>query len=296
MELRHLRYFVTVVAEGSFTRAAEKLRMAQPPLSRQIQQLERDVGVSLLNRRGRPLSTTEAGRFFHEHALHVLDQVEMMMVMTKTANSVEKGRFRIGFVGSTLYGPLPDLVRRFRSSYPDLDITMSELTTLQQVDALKKGRIDIGFGRLQFDDPDVKQDVLREERLVAALPIGHRLLNSFGSLRLKDLASESLIIYPKHPRPSYADQVLSLFRERKLEPAHVDEVSELQSALGLAAAALGICLVPASVQRLRRDDIVYRDLTDKTAISPIIMTCRATDTSSAITALRQTFLKLYNQE
>jgi DNA-binding transcriptional LysR family regulator len=95
-----------------------------------------------------------------------------MMVMTKSANSVEKGRFRFGFVGSTLYGPLPDLVRRFRSSYPDLDITMSELTTLQQVDALKKGRIDIGFGRLQFDGPDVKQDVLREERLVAALRSG----------------------------------------------------------------------------------------------------------------------------
>jgi LysR family transcriptional regulator, benzoate and cis,cis-muconate-responsive activator of ben and cat genes len=185
---------------------------------------------------------------------------------------------------------------RLRSSYPDLDITMSELTTLQQVDALKKGRIEIGFGRLQFDDPDVKQDVLREERLIAALPIGHRLLNSFGSLRLKDLASETLIIYPKHPRPSYADQVLSSFRERKLEPAHVAEVSELQSALGLAAAALGVCLVPASVQRLRRDDIVYRDLTDKTAVSPIIMTCRANDASPAITALRQTIRKLYNRE
>jgi DNA-binding transcriptional LysR family regulator len=122
------------------------------------------------------------------------------------------------------------------------------------------------------------------------------LLNSFGSLKLKDLASETLIIYPKHPRPSYANQVLSLFRERKLEPAHVDEVSELQSALGLAAAALGICLVPASVRRLRRDDIVYRDLADKTAISPIIMTYRANDSSQGITALRQTILKLYNRE
>jgi DNA-binding transcriptional LysR family regulator len=240
--------------------------MAQPPLSRQIQQLERDVGVPFLERRGRPLSTTDERRFVHEHALHVLDQVEMRMVVTKTANSIEIGRFRIGFVGSTLYGPLPDLVRRFRSTYPDLDITMSELTTLQQVDALKKGRIDIGFGLLQFSDDEVKQDVLREERLVAALPIVHRLLNSFGSVRLKDLASETLIVYPKYPRPSYADQVLSLFREQKLELAHIDEVSELQSALGLAAAALGICLVPAPVQRLRRDDIVYRDLTDKTAI------------------------------
>jgi DNA-binding transcriptional LysR family regulator len=92
----------------------------------------------------------------YEHALHVLDQVEMMMVMTKTANSVEKGRFGIGFVISTLYGPLPDLVRRFRSSYPDLDITMSERTTLQQVDALKKGRID---------------DVLREETLCSTVSV-----------------------------------------------------------------------------------------------------------------------------
>jgi DNA-binding transcriptional LysR family regulator len=172
---------------------------------------------------------------------------------------------------------------------------MSELTTLQQVDALKKGRIDIGFGRRQFDDPDVKQDVLREERLVVALSIGHRSLNTFGSPRLKDLASETLIIYPKQPRPSYADQILSLFRERKLEPTHVNEVSELQSALGLAAAALGICIVPATVQRLRRDDIVNRDLADKAAISPIILTSRANDTSPGISALRQTIFKLYNQ-
>jgi hypothetical protein len=102
------------------------------------------------------------------------------------------------------------------------------------------------------------------------------------------LASETLIIYPKQPRPSYADQVLSLFRERKLKPANVDEVSELRSVLDLAAAALDICLVPVSVRQLRR-----RDLTDNTAVSP---TCRANDTSPAITTLRQTILKLYKQE
>ena len=294
MELRHLRYFVTVVIEGSFTRAAEKLHMAQPPLSRQIQQLERDVGVLLLDRRARPLRTTDAGRLFHEQALHVLDQIKTMLVMTKRSSDVLKGHFRIGFVGSTLYGPLPDLLRRFRSAYPGLELQLHELTTLQQVVALKTGEIDLGFGRVHFDDAGVKQEVLQEERLVAALPIGHQLLNSGVSLKLKDLMSEPLIVYPKSPRPSYADQVLALFRERKLIPTTVHEVSELQSALGLTASAMGVCLVPASVQRLRRDDVVYREIADKKVISPVIMTYRSDEKSNELIALRQTMVELYD--
>ncbi len=293
MELRHLRYFVAAVREGSVTRAAKKLNMAQPPLSRQIQQLEEELGVLLVERGSRPLRVTDAGRFFYEHALSILDRAEALKMMTRRVGQIDKGRFGIGFVGSILYGPLPEMIRRFHVTYPDLDIDMLELTSVQQVSALKEGQIDIGFGRLHVDDPTVQREVLIEEPLVAALPIGHPLLDYAGPLRLDDLVLHPLIVYPSKPRPSYADQVLSTLRERRLKPSRVREVRELQAALGLVAADVGVSLVPAAVQRLRRDDIVYRPLQDGTATSPIIMIYRMHDNSREIVALLQLVRDLY---
>ena len=253
MELRHLRYFVAAVREGSVTRAAKKLNMAQPPLSRQIHQLEEELGVLLFERGSRPLRPTEAGRFFYEHALSVLDRTEAMLIMTRRLGQIQRGRFEIGFVGSILYGPLPNMVRRFHATFPDLKVEMLELSSVQQVSALKEGQIDVGFGRLHVEDSAVQREVLLEEPLVAALPIGHSLLDHAGPLRLEDLVSHPLIVYPSKPRPSYADQVLSILHERGLRPSLFREVRELQTALGLVAAAIGVSLVPAAVQRLRRD-------------------------------------------
>jgi DNA-binding transcriptional LysR family regulator len=295
MELRHLRYFVAVVREGSVTRAAKKLNMAQPPLSRQIHQLEEELGVLLLERGSRPLRTTEAGRFFHEHALYILDRTEAMLMMTRRVGQIQEGRFGIGFVGSILYGPLPNMVRRFGATYPNLKIDMLELSSVQQVSALKEGQIDVGFGRLHVDDPVIQREVLMEEPLVAALPIGHPLLDHAGPLRLEDLISQPLIVYPAKPRPSYADQVLSILQERGLKPNLFREVRELQTALGLVAAAVGVSLVPAAVQRLRRDDVVYRPLQDATATSPIIMCYRMHDNSREIAALLHLVRELYQQ-
>jgi DNA-binding transcriptional LysR family regulator len=295
MELRHLRYFVTMVREGSVTRAAKKLNMAQPPLSRQIHQLEEELGVPLLVERSRPLRTTDAGRFFYEHALNILDRAEALLMMTRRVGQIQEGRFGIGFVGSILYGPLPDMVRRFRATYPNLQIEMLELTSVQQVGALKEGQIDVGFGRLHVEDPAVQREVLVEEPLVAALPIGHPLLDQAGALRLDQLTVHPLIVYPSKPRPSYADQVQSILRQRGLKASHVREVRELQTALGLVAAAVGVSLVPAAVQTLRRDDVVYRPLQDETAISPIIMCSRMHDNSREITALLQLVRELFGQ-
>ena len=129
------------------------------------------------------------------------------------------------------------------------------MTTLEQLAALKEGRIDAGFGRILFEDDAIRRHLLRNEPLVAAISGGHRLLAAPGALDLADLARETLIVYPKAPRPSYADQVLSIFRDRGLKPASVHEVRELQTALGLVAAETGICLVPISVTRLRRDNV-----------------------------------------
>ena len=278
MELRHLRYFVCVATERSFSRASELLHIAQPPLSRQIQQLEEEVGTQLLHR-GRPITLTEPGRYFFEQARMILQRIEEMRAMTQRIAKGERKQFGIGFVASTLYDTLPELIRRFRITMPGVEVALSEMTTLEQTIALKDGRIDIGFGRLRFEDEQLTRSVIREERLVLAVPQGHPLTRISGPVKLGATTSEPLILYPRAPRPSYADQVLSIYRDLGLNPMVDFEVREMQTALGLVAAGAGVSLVPSSVRRLGRDDVVYLDLSEPNVVSPIIMTYRSDDTS-----------------
>ncbi|UKJ75087.1 LysR family transcriptional regulator [Azospirillum brasilense] len=293
MELRHLRYFVAVASEQSFTRAAEKLHIAQPPLSRQIQQLEEEFGLVLIDRDSRPLRLTDAGRLMHEQAVQVLERVDEIRAMAKRLRAAGRDRFAIGFVTSTLYGGLPEVIRRYRAARPEVELTLLEMTTIEQVAALKEGRIDVGFGRIALDDPTVDQRLLRNEALVVALPTGHPLATHEDPLCLDDLAGEGLVVFPKAPRPSFADMVLSLYRERGLRPGAVHEVRELQTALGLVVAGEGISLVPASAQRLRRDDIVYRPLHGDKAVAPVIMSHRAQDGSPEIGVLLDLIYDMY---
>mgnify|MGYP006272511813 CR=1 FL=1 len=278
MELRHLKYFTTVAAEGSFSRASEKLNIAQPPLSRQVQQLEEELGVRLLDR-GRPLTLTESGRYLFEQSRQILQRIEEMKSMTRRISKGMVLQFNIGFVASTLYGSLPEIIRKFREQIPGANVQLLELTTLEQVAALKDGRIDVGFGRLRVDDEKILRQVVREETLCVAVPIGHPLAASKKKLKLKDTAHEPLIIYPKTPRPSYADQVLGFYRDVGFEPTIGMEARELQTAIGLVAAGAGICVVPASVRRLGRDDIKFIELDEPSLTSPIIMSQRRNDTS-----------------
>ncbi len=296
MELRHLRYFVAIARDRSFTRAAQRLRIAQPPLSRQIQQLEDELGVTLIERGRRPAHLTEAGRLFYEQAVQVLDRVEEMHAMVRRVQHTKRNLFSIGFVASTLYGKLPEVIRRYRAARPGVEVALVELTSLEQITALKEGRIDIGFGRIPLDDPGVVRHLLRNERLVAVLPLGHTLLDAPGPLRLRDFVDETLIVYPKSPRPSYADQVLALFHARDLKPRAVMELRELQTALGLVAAQAGVAVVPAGVQRLRRDGVAYRDLDEEDAISPIIMSHRRDDITAEVPVILELIRELYREE
>ena len=284
MEIRHFRYFVAVAATRSFSRASEKLNMAQPPLSRQIQQLEEELGVCLLNRQ-RPIALTEAGRYFFEQSVQVLARVDEIKSTTLRIGQGTVTQFTIGFVASTLYHALPELIRRFRIKAPGVEVMLSEMTTLEQVAALRDGRIDVGFGRLRFDDQDIKRVTIRKEKIAVAVPSGSHLVNRVGPLKLRHIVGEPLIIYPKSPRPSYADQVLSFFRDNGLEPKAAFEVRELQTALGLVAADVGICLVPSSVRNLGRADVVYLDLEEPKIISPIIMSHRKNDRSPLLAQL-----------
>jgi DNA-binding transcriptional LysR family regulator len=293
MELRHLRYFVAVAEEKNFTRAAERLHIAQPPLSRQIQQLEEDLGVVLIEKGSRPLRLTEAGQFFLAHARPLLDQVRDLKSMTQRVGKLER-TLSVGFVASTLYGQLPEIVRRYREGYPEVEVTLHEMTTVEQLQALKEGRIDVGFGRLKSEDPSIRRILLREEPLMAALFPGHRLAARAGGLRLLDLVHEKLLVYPKAPRPSFADQVLRVFSEANLAPDHVTEVRELQIAMGLVAAGQGISIVPESVQGMHPRNIVYRALDDRHAVSPILFSVRHMDRSPELENMLATVYAVYD--
>ncbi len=295
MELRHLRYFIAVAEELNFTRAAERLHIAQPPLSRQIQQLEDDLGVLLFERGSRPLKLTEAGRFFYAHARQLLAQTAELASMTKRVGQIER-RLSIGFVASTLYGMLPKVIRRFRTAYPMVDLQLHEMTTMDQIQALKDGRIDVGFGRIRYEDPNVRRILLRDERLIVALPSGHALLGSKPAAALRDLVGETLIIYPKLPRPSFADQVLALFHDRALEPGKIYEARELPIALGLVAAGAGVSVVPRSVAGLQREDVCYMELDDPQLVSPIIFSTRLLDESEDIRAMLALTYRLYDEQ
>lgn len=292
MDLRQLRYFVAVARERNFTRAAEQLHIAQPPLSRQIQQMEQELGVQLLVRSSRPIRLTDAGRLFYEEAQQVLGRVEQMKDAARRIGHGQRRVISIGFVASTLYAGLPTVVRRLRQARPDADVRLVEMMSGPQVEGLKNGRIDVGFGRMRSSDPSVERQVLREERLVVAIPPAFALATEDAPLKPAALKGQKLVVYPSEPRPSFADQVLSLLGEHGVRPPQLQEVRDLQTALGLVAAETGLCLIPASA-RLLRSDLRYRLIDDQQATSPVVMSYRRNEDPALIALLRQLIGEMY---
>ncbi len=278
MELRQIRYFRQVATELSFTRAARMLHMAQPPLSRQIKLLEEELGVDLFERIGRGIRLTDAGRYFLDQTENLTRKLEEVVKATQRIGHKDKRWFGLGFVPSTLYGFMPQFIARLRALDTQVDIGLIEMTTLQQFDALKTGRIDVGIGRILLHDDEVERLVLRDERIVVALPVHHSLAKH-KKLTLEDVVPQPLILYPARPRPSYADHVCDLFRVKGYTPDVIQEVNELQTAIGLVAAGVGVALVPESVRGLHRADVAYVDLDEPGFTSPVMLSWRKNDDS-----------------
>jgi LysR family transcriptional regulator, benzoate and cis,cis-muconate-responsive activator of ben and cat genes len=295
MDLRQLRYFVAVARERNFTRAAAQLHIAQPPLSRQIQLIEEELGVSLLLRSSRPVQLTDAGRVFYEQAIQILGRVEQMQSATKRVGLHQRSVFSIGFVASTLYGGLPTLMRKLREHAPELDIQMLELMSMQQIEALKEGRIDIGFGRVSHSDPSVAGILMREERLAVALPMSSPMAKTSAPVSIQTLHGQKLIVYPKGSHPGFADQVLNILHAHDVHPSEVLEVREIQTALGLVAAEFGFCVIPSSA-RQSRNDVCYRTIDSERAVSPVIFYHRANDNSKYIDLVKQLIAEMYVEQ
>jgi LysR family transcriptional regulator, benzoate and cis,cis-muconate-responsive activator of ben and cat genes len=285
MEIRHLRYFVAVADELSFTRAAARLHIAQPPLSRQIRQLEEELGVQLFERSTRSISLTPAGSYLYQQARLIVARVRDVEDSVRRIAKGGRSWFGLGFVPSLLYGFLPELIRRLRETHPRVELGLNQLTTAQQVDALKTGRIDAGFGRIFIEDDAIVREIVDEEPLIAAVPAKNPISRR-ETTTLRRMSSLPYILYPARTRPSYADYILSLFRAHHLDVKVVQETDELQTALGLIAAGLGVTIIPESVRRHDRDEITYLRLENPKLISPIILSYRKNDDSPLLRRLR----------
>ena len=296
MELRHLRYFVAVAEEKSFNKAAERLYISQPPLSRQIKQLEEEVGVMLIDRDNRPLKLTEAGEFFYDHAVQILAKSDKLKSMTMRKANFDNS-ISIGFVSSILYGILPKIIARFRACYPNIEIKLQELNSWEQTQALTEGKIDVGFGRMLFEDASIRRILLREESLVVAVPKDHDLAKEQSRVvSLMDLTNEKLILYPTGPRPSFIDYVLELFEFRNLKANYFTEVRELHVALGLVAAGEGLTIVPKTLEHLRSQEVIYIPFENDLLTSPIIMSVRHFDKSELLKTLLEVTYQFYDIE
>ena len=296
MELRHLRYFVAVAEEKSFNKAAERLYISQPPLSRQIKQLEEEVGVMLIDRDNRPLKLTEAGEFFYDHAVQILAKSDKLKSMTMRKANFDNS-ISIGFVSSILYGILPKIIARFRACYPNIEIKLQELNSWEQTQALTEGKIDVGFGRMLFEDASIRRILLREESLVVAVPKDHDLAKEQSRVvSLMDLTNEKLILYPTGPRPSFIDYVLELFEFRNLKANYFTEVRELHVALGLVAAGEGLTIVPKTLEHLRSQEVIYIAFENDLLTSPIIMSVRHFDKSELLKTLLEVTYQFYDIE
>jgi len=260
---RLLNQFIAVAEELHFARAAERLHMAQPPLSQAIKHLEEIVGARLFDRSRHFVALTPAGQAFLEEARNLLAVGQRAIDTARRINAGKAGRVRIGFVGSVSYALLPKLLRDLRSRHPDIETDLRELRSQQQVEELAAGRIDIGVVRLPLSNAgDLLLRTIDTERFIAVLPKHHRLARA-RSIRLRDLAGEAFMTFPAAQIPGLHAKFLMACDEAGFSPKIALEAWQMAGMVSLVAADMGIALLPAQVRSTSHPDVVYKALADK---------------------------------
>src|SRR5579872_564664 len=277
MELRHLRYYSALAEELHFGRAAKRLGIAQPALSQQIRQLEQELGVELVLRGNRRVRLTSAGTVFLDRARTTLEQASEAVRLAQQAGRGEIGHIAVGVVTSALYGIFPDVARVFRQRYKDVHLTLHELTLVDQTQALRAGRIQVSFLRPPLEDPELSMRTIHEEPWLVALPSTHRLTKS-ARVPLRSLAGHPFILFPRELASGLYDQIIAMCQHAGFSPKVVQE-AQMQTIVSLVAAGIGIALVPASLENLRRRGVSYRPLKGATPKVQLAVVWRKDDTS-----------------
>jgi DNA-binding transcriptional LysR family regulator len=286
MELRHLRYFVAVAEELSFTRAAERLHIGQPPLSHQIQMLEAEVGAQLLERSKRWVRLTEAGKLFLDDARRILSLSEQAAQNARRAERGEAGELRVGFTFSTPLTPLfVAAINRYRQRYPGVTLTLKEMSTLGQIDAIANRELDLGLVRpLESDLPEgIQLTVLRRDPLEMVLPIDHPLAKK-PSVSVRDLEGQPLVMYPESAGTGIHPQIFRLCREAGFKPTIAMEAAESSTIIGLVAAGCGVSVLPSSFNIIQMSGVCYRPLADAEATTTLSLAQRKDEISPLVAA------------
>lgn len=260
MELRQLRYFLAVAEQLHFSEAARALGIAQPPLSQQIQKLEREIGTRLFVRHSRHVELTDAGRRFRERAQRIVDDADLALAEAQNAGRGETGRLILGFAGSTVFHPLvATLLQRYRSAYPGVTIGCEESNSSVLLERVSEARVDAAFVRLPLDCRGLAIEPLVEEDVLAVLPPRHRLARR-RSLDLADLADDPLILFPRPIGPDLYDSILSACRAAGFNPVISMESPQISSAVNMVAAGFGVTLIPSSMRQIRALGVTYHAL------------------------------------
>jgi DNA-binding transcriptional LysR family regulator len=260
LDLRQLHAFLVLAEELHFGRAALRLGIAQPPLSQQIQRLERRVGHPLLVRGGATrLALTPAGRAMLPAARHALAELERGLGAARRAARGETGLLRVGFTPSIALTFLPPLVRDFRMRFPGVELQLSEHASAVQLELIRASRLDLGFLRDPPPEADLSSRAVASEPLIALLPRTHRLASA-RRVRLSDLATDPFLLVRAAAGPSFRTRLLEFCRGAGFEPAVAQEAGEWSTVAGLVSAGLGVALAPASVARISLPGMVHRPL------------------------------------
>ena len=289
MELRHLRYFCAVADHQSFTLAARHLHVSQSGVSGQVRDLEKEIGIALLQRNSREVSLTPEGAIFLREAREILKHSERAVDLAVRASRGQFGKLTIGLCGPATAPFLPRLIRGFRKRQPGVNLSLKDIDAMQQPEALIQGKIDIGFTRSippQFR-PLLRSEVLFSEPLVAALPRGHVLSNE-QSIQVAQLAADRLVLYSREGAPDLFDAIVTLCKKAKFSPKVADSPNLWQSVLTMVEAGEGVALVPSCVRHLRCNGVTFHALRDRGCMLDLVLAWRNNEAD----AIRDSFLNL----
>jgi DNA-binding transcriptional LysR family regulator len=283
MNDRQLRYFIAVAEELSFSRAAWRLNVSQPPLSMQIKALEQELGAALLTRTRRSVALTQAGRLFLENARKAVMQMDYAGELVRQAGRGEAGVLRIGFTGSV---PMLDIfariMRAFRNSYPKVRVELRHLSTGSQFKAFDEDQLDVGILRPSLhlkSRPGIELHELWKDRLMAFCPEGHRLSHTKQPLDISEFASEDFVTVSRHIGCGVHDQTMALCAAAGFAPRVVQEGGELSTVLGLVAAGIGVSILPECYTRIGLPGVMSRPLMSPGTESRFLLAVRLRHTS-----------------
>jgi DNA-binding transcriptional LysR family regulator len=279
MDIRKMRYFIMVAEELNFSRAAERLKMAQPPLSQEIRKLEEELGVQLFHRTKRMVELTDAGKIFLEGSHQTLFQLEKTIKETQLAAKGQIGNLIIGFVDSTEI--VIEVLSNFRKRFPEIHLILHEMTTEQQLKALYEKQIHIGFIRSKQNNEILFSEVCSEESLRLVLHQDHPFA-SLPEIPIHLLIGEPFILFPRHFGPNFYDLIISYFWDHGVSLNVVQEAIQMQTIVNLVATGMGISVVPSSVERYKRPGVIYKKIQETTPKINLYVGWRQDETSPII--------------